>query len=181
MSAGAEHDAVAVERRIDSPATMEAVALYGASQSSVAEALGDMSSIRPDVGKLDLSVASSALVGLGAGVEQLVHYPYGCTEQLSSMLIPLVPLRDLARDFAIPFPLDLNQVVPHTVAEIVSRQRSDGGFGLWPNSSESYPWVGAYALFVLGQAKLHGVAVPPVVFERGKDYLRRYLAEQGER
>ncbi len=180
VSAGTEKDAVLVERRIDSPATLEAVALYGKSQDSVAEALGDLSTIRPDVGQLDISVASSALVGLGAGVDQLVQYPYGCTEQLSSMLIPLVPLRDLAKDFKIPLPLDLNKVVPRTVAEIVSRQHGDGGFGLWPNSSQSYPWVGAYALFVLSQAKLHGTAVPEGVFERGKDYLRRYLAETAE-
>jgi alpha-2-macroglobulin len=180
VSAGAEKDAVVVDRRIDSPATFEAVALYGKSEDSVAEALGDLSTIRPDVGQLDISVASTALVGLGAGVDQLVHYPYGCTEQLSSMLIPLVPLRDLAKDFKIPLPLDLNKVVPRTVAEIVSRQRGDGGFGLWPNSTESYPWVGAYALFVLSQAKLHGIAVPQAVFDRGKDYLRRYLAETSE-
>ena len=180
VSAGVEKDAVVVERRIDSPATLEAVALYGKSQDSVAEALGDLSTIRPDVGQLDLSVASTALVGLGAGVDQLVQYPYGCTEQLSSRLIPLVPLRDLAKDFKIPLPLDLNKVVPKTVAEIVSRQRGDGGFGLWPNSTESYPWVGAYALFVLSQAKLHGTAVPQAVFDRGKDYLRRYLAETSE-
>lgn len=180
VSSGGEKDAVIVERRVDSPATLEAVALYGKSQDSVAEALGDLSTIRPDVGQLDLSVASTALVGLGAGVEQLVQYPYGCTEQLSSRLIPLVPLRDLAKDFKIPLPLDLNKVVPQTVAEIVSRQRGDGGFGLWPNSTESYPWVGAYALFVLGQAKLHGTAVPQNVFDRGKDYLRRYLAETRE-
>jgi len=180
VSAGAEKDAVQVERRIDSPATLEAVALYGKSQDSVAEALGDLSTIRPDIGQLDISVASTALVGLGAGVDQLVQYPYGCTEQLSSMLIPLVPLRDLAKDFKIPLPLDLNKVVPRTVAEIVSRQHGDGGFGLWPNSTQSYPWVGAYALFVLSQAKLHGVAVPQDVFDRGKDHLRRYLAETAE-
>jgi len=180
VSAGSEKDAVIVERRVESPATLEAVALYGKSEDSVAEALGDLTTIRADVGQLDLSVASTALVGLGAGVDQLVQYPYGCTEQLSSRLIPLVPLRDLAKDFKIQLPLDLNKVVPRTVAEIVSRQRGDGGFGLWPNSTESYPWVGAYALFVLSQAKLHGTAVPQSVFDRGKDYLRRYLADTAE-
>ena len=180
VSAGGEKDAVAVERKIVSPATLEAVALYGKSQDSVAEALGDLSAIRPDVGQLDISVSSTALVGLGAGVDQLVQYPYGCTEQLSSMLIPLVPLRDLAKDFQIPLPLDLDKVVPHTLAEIISRQRSDGGFGLWPSSTESYPWVGAYALFVLGQASQHGALVPKAVFDRGRDYLRRYLTDMPE-
>jgi len=180
VSAGSEKDAVLVDRRVDSPATLEAVALYGKSSDSVAEALGDLSTIRPDIGKLEVSVASTALVGLEAGIDQLVEYPYGCTEQLSSRLIPLVPLRDLAKDFRIPLPLDVDKVIPRTVAEIVSRQRSDGGFGLWPDSRESYPWVGAYALFVLSQASQHGVSVPKSVFERGRDYLRRYLAETRE-
>ncbi len=180
VSAGAERDAVLVDRRVDSPATLEAVALYGKSQDSAVEALGDLSTIRPDVGKLDISVASTALVGLGAGVDQLVEYPYGCTEQLASGLIPLVPLRDLAKDFQIPLPLDADKVIPRTVAEIVSRQHADGGFGLWPASTDSYPWVGAYALFVLSQASQHGVTVPKPVFERGRDYLRRYLAETAE-
>lgn len=177
VSAGGERDAVEVTRPIQSPATLEAVALYGKSQDSVAEQLGDLSSIRPDVGRLDISVSSTSLVGLQAGVDQLVEYPYGCTEQLSSMLIPLVPLRSLATDFKIPLPLDLSKIIPHTVAEIVSRQRDDGGFGLWPSSRESYPWVSSYALFVLSQAKLHGAAVPPEVFAHGKDFLRRYLAQ----
>jgi len=180
VRSGTERDAVVVERNVESPASLQAVALYGKTKDSVAEALGDLSAIRSDVGQLDVSVSSSALVGLGAGVDQLVQYPYGCTEQLSSLLIPLVPLRDLAKDFKIPLPLDLDKVVPHTVAEIVSRQRSDGGFGLWPDSTESYPWVGAYALFVLSQAQAHGVSVPKPVFERGRDYLRRYLAETAE-
>lgn len=177
VTAGSERDAVEVERRIQSPATLEAVALYGKSQDSVAEQLGDLGQVRPDVGRLDVSVSSTALVGLQAGVDQLVEYPYGCTEQLSSLLIPLVPLRSLATDFKIPLPLDLNKVVPKTVAEIVSRQREDGGFGLWPSSVESYPWVSSYALFVLSQAKLHGTPVPDAVFASGKDYLRRYLAQ----
>jgi uncharacterized protein YfaS (alpha-2-macroglobulin family) len=180
VSAGGEKDALQIERRISAPATLEAVALYGKSQDSVVEALGDLSEIRPDVGQLDISVSSTALVGLGAGVSQLVEYPYGCTEQLSSMLIPLVPLRDLAKDFQIPLPLDLDKVVPRTIAQIISRQRADGGFGLWPSSTESYPWVGAYALFVLSQASQHGAAVPSAVFNRGRDYLRRYLADMPE-
>ena len=177
VSAGAERDAVVVDRSVVAPATLEAVALYGKTEDSVAEALGDLASIRADVGELDLSVASTALVGLGAGVQQLVEYPYGCTEQLSSLLIPLVPLRDLAKDFQIPLPLDLDKVVPHTVAEIVSRQDDAGGFRLWPNSREPDPWTTSYALFVLSQAKLHGVALPSRVFERGQGYLRRYLAQ----
>ena len=104
VQAEKERDAVEVERRVDTPAVLEAVALYGETKAAAAEKLGDLSQIRRDVGSLELSVASTALVGLDAGAEQLIEYPYGCTEQLSSRLMPLLPLRDLARDFRFELP-----------------------------------------------------------------------------
>jgi hypothetical protein len=180
VSAGAEHDAVEVERRVDSPSVLEAVALYGAVDATSQEKLGDLSAIRPDLGGFDVTLSSSALVGLDTGIEQLVRYPYGCTEQLSSRLMPLVPLRALAKDFQIPLPLDLDKVIPKTVAEIVSRQHGDGGFGLWPSSTDSYPWLTAYALFTLGQAHKYGASVPEAVFDRGSGYLRSYLAKHDQ-
>ena len=71
--------------------------------------------------------------------------------------------------------------MPKTVADISSRQRDDGGFGLWPGSTVSYPWVSAYALFVLSQAHQHGLVVPAGLFDRGRNYLRHYLADTTER
>jgi hypothetical protein len=120
------------------------------------------------------------LVGLDSGVEQLVDYPYGCTEQLSSRLLPLLPLRELARDFKFALPKNTNAIVEKTVADVLSRQRGDGGFGMWPDSPESSPWVSAYALWVLDIAKKNGANVPKRTIERGRAYVRRYLAELRE-
>ncbi|HSC88490.1 MAG TPA: MG2 domain-containing protein, partial [Polyangiaceae bacterium] len=63
-AAGPAQDKVIVERRVASPAQLEAVAMYGETQAAVAEKLGDLSSIRRDVGSLELRATSSALVGL---------------------------------------------------------------------------------------------------------------------
>src|SRR5690606_28038962 len=104
-----------VTRRVVSPATLEAVALYGSTKDAAAERLGDFSAIRRDVGGLDVSLASTALVGLDHGFEQLVEYPYGCTEQLSSRLLPLLPLRTLAKDFGFEAPRNADKVVEQTV------------------------------------------------------------------
>ncbi|MBI3203583.1 MAG: Ig-like domain-containing protein [Myxococcales bacterium] len=175
-----EHDAVEVEREVQVPTVMEAVALYGETDRASGEKLGDLGAIRRDVGSLDLSVASTALVGLDAGVEQLVEYPYGCTEQLSSRLLPLVPLRELARDFKFPLPKNTNAVIDKTVADILGRQRGDGGFGMWPDSPESSPWVSTYALWVLHQAKTRGAAVPSRAIDQAKTYVRRYLEQARE-
>ncbi len=176
---GTEKDAVEVERRVLSPAVLETVALSGETESAAAERLGSLEGVRRDVGSLDMQVASTALVGLDAGLEQLLDYPYACTEQLSSRLLPLLPLRALARDFGMTLPKNADAVAEKTAAEILSRQRGDGGFGMWPESHESSPWVSAYALWTLHEAKTRGVAVPKSTFEQGKRYLRGQLERQG--
>ena len=40
------------------------------------------------------------------------------------------------------------------LSEILAMQRSDGGFGYWPNSPVSFPWATAYALIVMDRARL---------------------------
>jgi uncharacterized protein YfaS (alpha-2-macroglobulin family) len=170
-----EEDAVAVERNVLSPATLEAVALYGETDRAAAERLGDFGAVRRDVGSLNVQVASTALVGLDAGMEQLLGYPYACTEQLSSRLLPLLPLRDLARDFGLTPPKNADAIVEKTSAELLSRQRGDGGFGMWPESSDSSPFISAYALWTLHEAKQRGVAIPNNAVEQAKQYLRRTL------
>ncbi len=109
-------------------------------------------------------------------MEQLVEYPYGCTEQLVSRLVPLIPLRDLAADFQVPLPKDLDRVIQKTVADVLSHQRGDGGFGLWADSSESWPWVTTYALWGLSVAKEHQVSVPDAALASATRYLREALS-----
>ena len=169
-----ERDAVEVQRDVRSPAVLESVALYGTTRKEQGEKLGDLSKMRRDVGKLSLTLSSSALVGFEGGVEQLIEYPYGCTEQLSSRLLPLLPLRSLAKKFAIPLPRNASAVADKTIGEILKRQRG-GGFRMWPESLETSPWVSAYALFALHHAKKHGARVPKGALESGRAYLRRYL------
>lgn len=173
---GSERDAVEVERRIAAPASLETVALYGSARAPRAEKLGDLGDLRPDVGGLEVRLASSALVGLDASLSELVDYPYGCTEQLASRLLPLLPLADMARDFGLALPADARAKAERTVAEILARQQPDGGFGMWPESTSSQPWVAPYAIWALHEAARRGVAVPKLALSRSKDYLRRQLA-----
>jgi uncharacterized protein YfaS (alpha-2-macroglobulin family) len=168
-------DSVEVSRDVRVPLSPEAVALYGDTTNASAEKLGDLSAIRSDVGGLEVSMASTALVGLGGGVEQLIQYPYGCTEQLISKLVPLLPLRDLARDFSIPLPTNMDAIIQTTVAEVLKNQRGDGGFGMWNDSDESNLWATTYALWGLGEANRRDVDVPPTALEDASRAVKRWL------
>jgi uncharacterized protein YfaS (alpha-2-macroglobulin family) len=173
--AGADVDRLQTTRRVSSPAVLETAGLYGRTDHAEAQALGELSGARQDVGGLTLELASTALVGLDAGLGQLVDYPYACTEQLASGLLPLAPLRELSQRYGLALPANLDDAVEKRVGEIVSRQQGDGGFGLWPESPKAHPWASAYALWVLDQAKRAGARVPARVFEQGVAYLRNQL------
>jgi hypothetical protein len=177
-SSGKEVDIVTVTREVKVPLSMEAVALYGETTEAAAEKLGDLRAMRSDVGGLDLRVASTALVGLGGGVEQLVEYPYGCTEQLVSRLVPILPLRKLAMDYQVKLPPNLDRVADEAIAKVLMNQHGSGGFGYWPDSPEPSVWVSAYAVWALDIAKKTGRPVPSDPLERGIRFLRGELQKK---
>jgi alpha-2-macroglobulin len=170
-----ERDQVEFPKKVQAPTWMESAALYGETRDASGEKLGDLKAMRPDVGGLELTVASTALVGLGGSMEELIEYPYLCTEQLTSRLVPLLPLRELARDFALELPKNADAIVANTIAEILKRQRGDGGFGMWPDSEVANPWATTYALWGLGTASRHGAAVPPAAIHSATEWVRKYL------
>jgi uncharacterized protein YfaS (alpha-2-macroglobulin family) len=176
ITGSGQKDAVEVERRIQAPLALEAVALYGQTDDRSSEKLGALAGLDPDSGGLEVRLASTALVGLDTTMGELVDYPYLCTEQLSSRLLPLVPLRELAKDFGLPLPANADAVAERTIGQILERQRHDGGFALWPEARESQVWVSAYALWVLDEARRRGARVPAASLERGRAYLREKLA-----
>ncbi len=167
-----EDDAIVLERTVESPARIEAVALYGKTKDAEAHQIGALSEARRDMGGLDVTLSSSALVGLEGGFEQLYRYPYLCSEQLASRILPLVMLQEFAQLYGVEAPEDAQEIIDSSVAGLVRRQRGDGGFGMWPESEESSPWVSAYALWVLAAAEKRGSIIGKELFERGARYLQ---------
>jgi alpha-2-macroglobulin len=173
-------DSVKASLPISVPLSPQAVALYGKTTTASGERLDDLSAASPSYGELDVALSSTALVGLDDGIDQLIEYPYGCTEQLSSRLLPMLPLRDLAKDFGIALPDDVDGSVRSTISEILTRQRYDGGFGLWVEDRDSHPWLTAYVFRVLDEAKKRGADVPDDALARAHTYLFDYAtSDQG--
>ena len=184
----AETDGVDLTGEIVAPEPLEAAALSGETTSAVAERLADLGALRADTGGLSISLSTSPLAGLASGIEQLVEYPHGCTEQTVSRMVPLLALRDLAASLGV-------SVLPRQTAgargesadgallrsarTVLANQKRDGSFGLWPESSEGDPWVTAYALWGLGEAQRRGLPVPAEALDRGFGFLRPNLGAVG--
>lgn len=169
-------DAMTLAREVMTPMVPESAAIDGQTSDAAAEALGDLSAIRPDFGGLEVSLSTTPLAGLADGIEQLIQYPYGCTEQTVSRLVPLLALRDLAESLGASLPGKASTAVTESVAKLLTHQRKDGGFGLWRESAHSTPWLTAWAMWGLGEARRRGSSVPASVETRAWAYLKEAMS-----
>ena len=60
-------------------------------------------------------------------------------------------------------------------AEILTHQRSSGGFGFWEDDDAAVPWLSAYAMLAVETAGKKGFFVPKESRDRGIAYLRGLL------
>jgi hypothetical protein len=102
VEGGGESDGLEQRLPVQLAADLETVATYGDTQDRREEAVAPPGGVRPELGGLELSLASTILGGFDEGMRQLVDYPYGCLEQLASRLVPFVALREIHGKFGLP-------------------------------------------------------------------------------
>lgn len=131
-------------------------------------------------GSLTAVIAPTMATYLPGGLSYLRNYPYGCTEQTVSSFLPSVALKTLQGfdAFKIVDNAALNDIVVRGLERVYTFQRSDGGFGYWVESPESYPYLSAYVLYALYRTQLAGYTVDSSVIERDVTYLNNVLREK---
>jgi alpha-2-macroglobulin len=163
---GQAKDRVRVTRKATQPVRWLNAATYGVTKDSVAIGLGDLRGVRKDMGELNVTLSSSALVGLESVFENLIEYPYGCTEQLASRILPILSAPQLAAQQNVALPTGRIEWIDEAVGQIAGRQRYDGAFGYWDGDDSEVPWLTAYALFALDRASQQGYFVPRSIREQ---------------
>jgi uncharacterized protein YfaS (alpha-2-macroglobulin family) len=136
--------------------------------------------IRTDLGEVKVSLTSTAFGNLAPDAEWLVQYPYGCAEQLSSRLIGLLAIEEPAKRFRLSIRSEkpLKQLIEEDLAGLLECQRSDGGFGYWPDAdyydeSGGNPWLSTHVALALASAREHGYEVPKRVMDRLVAFLKK--------
>ena len=163
---------------INAPRLRESVALSESSEDpSAEEHIIPPSDAFSDAGNVEITAASTAMVGLSGGISYLFYYPYGCLEQRSSSILPMILAKDLveAFHFEVLKDKDYKEVVSKTLDEIPLFQRSNGGFSYWKNDGPTYAYVSAYAMYTLVQARQNGYKIDNDAFSQGIEYLKRVL------
>jgi hypothetical protein len=174
---GGYGDAVLAELPVERPAVPESIAVgEGVARGRVTHALPNLGSVVPGHGDLEITLDATGLSRLDEGLRYLVGYPYGCLEQTTSKVVPMVALTELARTSELPG-VEAGRAktfVEAGIAKIGRHQHDDGGFGLWIGSPPDAHYT-AYALWGLLLAREGGFRVDERVLTSGAAYLKRYV------
>jgi len=133
----------------------------------------------PGTGRVALSVAISTSLDAAALLNALDRYPFTCSEQTTSVAMAMLYVKDFAAEGHPPIIGDVDQRLQDSVARLLSRQDSNGSFGLWTVGGQD-AWLDAYVTDFLTRAREHGLKVPDTAFNLALDRLRNYVANAPE-
>ncbi|HVY86259.1 MAG TPA: alpha-2-macroglobulin [Caulobacterales bacterium] len=120
-------------------------------------------------------VSFSNLAGMDPAqlIDALYRYPYGCSEQLTSIAMPLLYYNVLGAEAGRTNDPRITRRVQDTVTQLLDRIGPDGAFGLWVSGDgHASPWLGAYITDFLQRAKAKGFAVPQQPLDQAYRALR---------
>ncbi|MYM55534.1 alpha-2-macroglobulin family protein [Thalassovita mangrovi] len=127
--------------------------------------------LRPGSGSAVVTAGPLARLNAPALLASLDRYPYGCTEQVTSQAMPLLYLSQLSDALGLGNRDRINKRVDQAVEKVLTRQSSNGAFGLWRAGSGDF-WLDAYVSDFLSRARAEGIAVPDTAFRMAMDNLR---------
>ena len=99
---GTNSDAAEFSLPVYTPATTEAFATYGQiidNGGVIAQSVEPPQDVIPDYGSLELTTSTTVLETLTDAYIYLLHYPYECSEQISSRLISISLMKDMLKQF----------------------------------------------------------------------------------
>ena len=129
---------------------------------------------KPGTGRAVVSAGSLAVFDAPGLLTALERYPYGCTEQITSRALPLLAARPLAEAMGLTNGTELDKRLKDAIDRVLSRQSSNGSFGLWRVGSGDL-WLDAYVTDFLSRARAAGVEVPELAFTLAVDNLRNRI------
>ncbi len=125
----------------------------------------------PGTGRATLAVGPIARFDAPGLLSALDRYPYGCTEQITSKALPLLYFEQVATTLDVAGHRNVAKRIDQAIAEVLSNQASNGGFGLWrPESGDL--WLDSYVSDFLSRARSKGFVVPAQAFRLAMDNLR---------
>ena len=128
----------------------------------------------PDSSEFSLTLSPFPNIAFADSLRSLVRYPYGCLEQTTSRVFPLLYFSDLARSVE---PMLANEdLVDHYITSGITKLESmltaRNHFAYWPGGTYINAWSSIYASHFLVEARKAGYEVADRVYDTMLDGLR---------
>lgn len=109
--------------------------------------------------QLQVEAATLPPVNLGSRLQQLLQYPYGCTEQITSQGFAQLYL-DKTIQLSAQEKTRQHQSLLNAIRQVNSRQNADGSVAYWPGSPYVHDWTEVFAGHFMVLASRAGKSVP---------------------
>lgn len=123
--------------------------------------------------KIYMEISSIKPLNMTGRVSELIQYPHGCAEQISSQGLAQLYMDDFAQ-LSAKQKLDLQTNVKAVINRLPKYQTSCGGMAYWPGSRDDNFWVSSYVLLFLNKAAEKGY----LVNDNLKKDLTKYVTSQ---
>lgn len=130
--------------------------------------------LMPDASEFSLTLSPFPNIAFADSLRYLVRYPYGCLEQTTSRVFPLLYFSDLARSVE-PMLADEDLVdyyIISGIAKLESMLTARNHFAYWPGGTYINAWSSIYASHFLVEARKAGYEVADRVYNTMLDGLR---------
>ena len=177
---GSERDAFEIGIPVLLPTIKSTQATFASTEDQALEALQLPGNIIPQLGSFEAQLSSTALVGLDGAAQYLFTYPYGCLEQRTSRIRPLIAGDALLDMFDLTV-LDGNR--EDYINDWIGILRSywnGNGFSLWPGYYQTNHYVSAYVVLAMAEARDAGYAIPEDLRQKATDALARHVRNSNE-
>ncbi len=179
-----ESDALELELPVNPPGVKLSQARGGslADTGAAAFSLTFPPQVEPGSRSLSIRISPSIAGSLFGALEYLTSYPYGCVEQTMSSFLPNIIVKKTVRDLGLKENLEeaaLQEKIRAGLDRLYSFQHEDGGWGWW-ETDESHPFMTAYVVSGLAQARSAGVAVKDDAVSKGAAWLQKRFARDSK-
>ena len=125
------------------------------------------SNLIPDSSAFSLTLSPFPNVRFADSLRYLIRYPYGCLEQTTSKVFPLLYFSDLAQSVEPMLAAEdsVDHYITSGITKIESMLKSNDRFTYWPGGTYVNPWSSIYASHFLVEARKAGYEVADRVYD----------------
>lgn len=133
----------------------------------------------PNTGRLLVKISPSLGQVMFQSLDELINYPYGCTEQTMSRFLPAVLVQQALKGAPSPNPeltAQIPQIAQNSLVRLQRMQHGDGSWGWWEyDTADSF--MTAYVLDGLNRAKAGGYNASPDMIKKAVEWGKKQLAQ----